>query len=105
MMGLDSTFASPENLNNKAGSNMKRYALFKRNLRLVWNLVLNIWFTVTSNGNSKVHERQTLLHKLIVISLALAFAPPAQAASTGGQVSAGTGTIAQAGTTTTIIHE
>jgi len=57
---------------------MERHALFKCNLRLVWNLVLNTWFTVTSNGNSKVHEKQTLRRKLIVTSLALAFAPLAK---------------------------
>lgn len=84
---------------------MERHAFFIRNLGLVWNLLLNTWFTVTSNGNSKVHESQTLRYKLIVTSLALALAPLAQAAPTGGQVREGTGTIAQAGTTTTIIHE
>lgn len=84
---------------------MKRHVLFKCNFRLVWNLVLDTWFTVTCNGKSKVHERQTLLRKLIVTSLALDFVLLGQAAPTVGQVSDGTGTIAQAGTSTTIIHE
>jgi hypothetical protein len=82
---------------------MKRHALFKRNLRLVWSRVLNTWFTVTSYGISKVHVRWTLRCKFIVTSLALAFASMTQAPPTGGQVSAGTGTVALARTSTAII--
>jgi filamentous hemagglutinin family protein len=66
--------------------------------RLVWSKVLSCWVAVaeTARGRGKSASR-----KLIAAALALT-AVAGQAAPVGGQVVAGTGSIAQSGATTTI---
>jgi filamentous hemagglutinin family protein len=77
---------------------MKRHASMNRIYRLVWSRVWNAWVAVaeTVRGRGKGSNR-----KLIAAALALS-AVIAQAAPVGGQVAIGTGSISQAGSTTTI---
>lgn len=70
--------------------------------RLVWNYTLNTWVAVAENakgrGKSTVSGR-----KLIALALAAAIGPmAANAAPLGGEITSGTGTIAQAGAVTNI---
>ena len=66
--------------------------------RLVWSTVTHGWIAVaeTARGRGKGARRRLVAAALSVASLA------AQAGPTGGQVVAGSGSIAQSGTTTTI---
>jgi filamentous hemagglutinin family protein len=83
---------------------MKSHASMNRIYRLVWSQALSIWVAVAENA--KGHGKSVSGLKLVAAALALtggAFLMPlAQAGPTGGQVSAGAGSIAQAGTSTTI---
>lgn len=58
--------------------------------------------SVIANERAKWRSKSTLTRKLIVTALALAYAPLVFAAPTDGNVSAGSGTITQVGTATTI---
>ncbi|WP_436522547.1 MBG domain-containing protein [Janthinobacterium sp. GB4P2] len=70
--------------------------------RLVWSHVLNAWVAVaeTSRGRGKGGRRK--LAAAAAAMAALTLGGPACAGPTGGQVVAGTATITQSGTTTTI---
>jgi len=77
---------------------MNRHASMNRIFRLVWNESLNAYVPAaeTARGRGKGSKR-----KLIAAALSLS-AGIAQAAPTGGQVTGGSGSISQAGSTTTI---
>ncbi|HWW04671.1 YDG domain-containing protein [Collimonas sp.] len=77
---------------------MKRHGSMNHIYRLVWSAVANGWIAVaeTTRGRGKGGRR-----KLVAAALSLT-AIAAQAAPTGGQIVAGTGSIRQSGTTTTI---
>jgi len=83
---------------------MKRHATMNRIYRLVWSQVFNTWVAVSENTKGRGKSISGL--KLIAATLALTsgalLAPLALAAPTGGQISAGLGSIAQAGANTTI---
>jgi filamentous hemagglutinin family protein len=82
---------------------MKRHASMNRIYRLVWNTTINALVVVAENarGRGKSSGR-----KLVAAALALTgglfLTPLAMAGPTGGQVVAGSGSIAQTGNTTTI---
>ncbi|WP_323144252.1 YDG domain-containing protein [Massilia phyllosphaerae] len=78
---------------------MHRHASLNRIFRLVWSHVHQTWVVVseTSRGRGKRASR-----KLLLATAALTAAHLAQAGPTGGQVTAGTGGIDQAGKTTTV---
>jgi filamentous hemagglutinin family protein len=82
---------------------MKRHASLNRIYRLIWNRLSNTWVAVSENakGQGKSSSR-----KLVAGALALTggvfLTPMAMAGPTGGQVTAGSGSIAQAGANTTI---
>ncbi|MDQ2820149.1 MAG: YDG domain-containing protein [Pseudomonadota bacterium] len=80
---------------------MHRHASLNRIFRLVWSHVHQAWVAVseTSRGRGKGTNR-----KLLLAAAALAASQMAQAGPTGGQVTNGSGTVNQAGTTTTIIQ-
>jgi filamentous hemagglutinin family protein len=77
---------------------MNRHASMNRIFRLVWNESLNAYVPAaeTARGRGKSSHR-----KLIAAALSLS-AGIAQAGPTGGQVTGGSGTITQGGSTTTI---
>ena len=77
---------------------MKSHASMNRIYRLVWNQLTNAWVAVaeTAKGRGKGSAR-----KLIAAALSLS-AVAAMAAPDGGQVVAGSGTISQSGSTTTV---
>jgi filamentous hemagglutinin family protein len=77
---------------------MNRHASMNRIFRLVWNESLNAYVPVaeTARGRGKSSHR-----KLLAAALSLS-AGIAQAGPTGGQVTGGSGTITQGGSTTTI---
>ncbi|WP_211473880.1 YDG domain-containing protein [Collimonas humicola] len=77
---------------------MKRHGSMNHIYRLVWSTVTNGWIAVaeTTRGRGKGGRR-----KLVAAALSLT-AVAAQAAPTGGQVVAGSGSIRQSGATTTI---
>jgi filamentous hemagglutinin family protein len=77
---------------------MNRHASMNRIFRLVWNESLNAYVPAaeTARGRGKSSKR-----KLIAAALSLS-AGIAQAGPTGGQVTGGSGTITQSGSTTTI---
>ncbi len=83
---------------------MKRHASMNRIYRLVWNATLGVMVAVAENAKGR--GKSVSGRKLIAAALALTggalMLPPAMAGPTGGQVSAGTGAIAQAGLNTTI---
>ncbi|WP_332878499.1 two-partner secretion domain-containing protein, partial [Massilia sp. S19_KUP03_FR1] len=78
---------------------MHRHASMNRIFRLVWSHVQQSWVAVaeTSRGCGKRASR-----KLLCSAALLAAAPLAYAGPGGGQVTNGTGTINQSGSTTTI---
>ncbi|MDP1996286.1 MAG: filamentous hemagglutinin N-terminal domain-containing protein, partial [Gallionella sp.] len=101
---------------------MKRHASMNRIYRLVWSQVFNTWVAVAENakgrgksisgrrsgfnptsifGHGFVGLKPDLRITILAASLAL-IGSSAYAAPTGGQISAGTGSIAQAGANTTI---
>jgi filamentous hemagglutinin family protein len=77
---------------------MNRHASMNRIFRLVWNESLNAYVPAaeTARGRGKSSHR-----KLLAAALSLS-AGIAQAGPTGGQVTGGSGTITQGGSTTTI---
>ena len=79
---------------------MHRHASLNRIFRLVWSHVHQAWVAVseTSRGRGKGTRRKLLL----AAAAALAASGLAQAGPTGGLVTNGSGTVNQAGTTTTI---
>lgn len=81
---------------------MHRHASLNHIYRLVWSHVLNAWVAVaeTSRGRGKGARRK--LAAAVAAIGALALGGPACAGPTGGQVVAGTATISQSGTTTTV---
>ena len=78
---------------------MHRHASLNRMYRLVWSHVRQAWVAVaeTARGHGKCARR-----RLLLAAAALAATSLAQAGPTGGQVTAGKGSIDQSGTTTTI---
>ena len=85
---------------------MKRHASLNRIYRLVWNQALSAWVAVAecARGRGKSSARRKLIVNVAAAAaaLALAMSPYAQAGPTDGQVVAGSGSITQAGHTTTI---
>ena len=83
---------------------MKRHASMNRIYRLVWNQTLGILVAVAENAKGR--GKSVSGRKLIAAALALTggvfMTPLAMAGPTGGQVSAGTGTITQSGVVTSI---
>ncbi|MGK5020903.1 MBG domain-containing protein [Janthinobacterium sp. LB2P10] len=81
---------------------MHRHGSLNHIYRLVWSHVLNAWVAVaeTSRGRGKGARRK--LAAAAAAMAALALGGPACAGPAGGQVVAGTATISQSGTTTTI---
>ena len=83
---------------------MKRHASMNRIYRLVWNATLGVMVAVAENAKGR--GKSVSGRKLIAAALALTggalMLPQAMAGPVGGQVSAGAGTIAQAGLNTTI---
>ena len=77
---------------------MKRHASMNRAYRLIWSPVLNAWIAVAENARGR---GKGTARKLIAAALLL-FPGFVLAAPTGGQVVSGSGSITQAGTTTTI---
>lgn len=81
---------------------MKRQTAMSRLYHPVLNQVLNVWVAVAENARGR--GKSILGRKLIAVPLVL-LTPAVFAAPTGGQISAGAGAIAQAGTTTTIAQK
>lgn len=77
---------------------MQRHGSMNHIYRLVWSTVANCWVAVAENtrGRGEGTRRKLVAAALSVGSLA------AQAGPTGGQVTAGSGNIAQSGATTTV---
>jgi len=84
---------------------MKDCAAHNRIYRVVWNRARNVWMVVgelaKGLGKGSGRKKHSLRGLLLLIPLSL-ISPLAMAAPTGGQVTAGTGTISQSGATTTI---
>jgi len=78
---------------------MNRHASMNRSFRLVWNESLSVYVLVaeTTRGQSKSSKR-----KLIAAALSLSAGIAQAGGPTGGQVTGGSGTITQSGSTTTI---
>src|SRR5665647_2832176 len=83
---------------------MKSHASMNRIYRLVWNHTLGVMVAVAENakGRGKSSTSRGLVAGAVALTGGLFLAPFAQAGPTGGQVSAGSGTIAQVGLNTTI---
>ncbi len=84
---------------------MKDCAALSRNYRVIWNRARGVWMVVSELakglGKSNGRRKHSLSGLLLLIPLSLC-SSLAMAAPTGGQVTAGSGTISQSGTTTTI---
>jgi filamentous hemagglutinin family protein len=83
---------------------MKSHASMNRIYRLVWNASLGVMVAVAENakGQGKSGTGRKLVAAALSLAGGLFLAPFALAGPVGGVVSAGAGSIAQAGTTTTI---
>lgn len=83
---------------------MKRHAAMNRIYRLVWSRVSNAWVAVAENakGRGKAISGRKLIAAALALTGSGLLAPLALAAPTGGQISAGAGSIAQTGANTTI---
>ena len=81
---------------------MNRHASMNRVYRLIWSAVRDLWIPVaeTSRGRGK-RTRRTLVAAALSLAAALAHA----AGPSGGQVTAGSGTITQSGAVTTITQD
>ncbi len=81
---------------------MNRHASMNRVYRLIWSSVRDLWIPVaeTSRGRGK-RTRRTLVAAALSLAAALAHA----AGPSGGQVTAGSGTITQSGAVTTITQD
>ena len=77
---------------------MKRHASINRAYRLVWNQVLDAWVAVAENARGR---GKGSCRELVAVALSIA-TTHALASPSGGQVTAGSGSIAQSGATTTI---
>ena len=75
---------------------MNRHNSMNRIFRLVWSPNAYVWAVATGRGHGKCFQS-----KLVAAALSLS-ACIAHAAPTGGQVTAGSGTLTQSGSTTTI---
>src|SRR3989304_394020 len=80
---------------------MKYHNSMNRICRLVWSQVQNTWVVATGDTKGRGNSKSVFKPKLMAVTLAL-LSPAAFAAPMDGQISAGSGGIAQAGTTTTI---
>ncbi len=80
-------------------SSMNRHASMNRIYRLTWNTARNVWIPVAENtrGRGKCASRM-----LLAATLSLAAAYAHAGGPSGGQITAGTGNIAQSGAITTI---
>ncbi|MDD5385024.1 MAG: filamentous hemagglutinin N-terminal domain-containing protein, partial [Gallionella sp.] len=81
---------------------MKRHALLNRAYKLVWNQISSTWVAVAENAKGR--GKSVSGRRLIAAALAL-MVPPAYAAPGGGQITAGTGNVVQAGVITTITQQ
>jgi len=83
---------------------MKSHASMNRIYRLVWSHSLGVLVAVAENakGRGKSRSSRGLVSGALALAGGLFLLPFAQAGPAGGQVSAGSGSIAQVGTTTTI---
>ena len=83
---------------------MKRHAAMNRIYRLVWSRVSNAWVAVAENakGRGKAISGRKLIAAALALTGSGLLVPLALAAPTGGQISAGEGSIAQTGANTTI---
>jgi len=83
---------------------MKSHASMNRIYRLVWNHALGVMVAVAENakGRGKSSTSRGLVAGAVALTGGLFLTPFAQAGPTGGQVSAGSCSIAQAGLNTTI---
>ena len=83
---------------------MKRHASMNRVYRLIWSQVLNAWVCCAENvkGRGKSMSGRKLIAAALALSGGAFLTPLAMAGPVGGQVTAGAGTIAQAGLNTTI---
>jgi filamentous hemagglutinin family protein len=83
---------------------MKSHASMNRVYRLVWSQALGLMVAVAENakGQGKAGKGRKLVAAALSLAGGLFLVPLAQAGPTGGQVSAGAATIAQAGSTTSI---
>jgi filamentous hemagglutinin family protein len=87
-------------INDSAGGDdMKRHASMNRIYRLVWNQALSAWIAVAEHATGRGKGGRRRLAAALALALS---ANLAQAAPSGGQVTAGSGSISQSGTTTTI---
>ncbi len=78
---------------------MQGHASLNRIYRLVWSQVHRCWIAVSevTRGKGKRANRKPIISAFLLVSPLLA-----QASPSGGQVTAGSGTISQSGTTTTV---
>ncbi|HEY4697076.1 MAG TPA: YDG domain-containing protein, partial [Gallionella sp.] len=83
---------------------MKYHNSMNRICRLVWSQVQNTWVVATGDTKERGNSKSVFKPKLMAVTLAL-LSPAAFAAPMDGQISAGSGGIAQAGTTTTITQQ
>ncbi len=83
---------------------MKRHAAMNRIYRLVWNAALGVWVAVaeTAKGRGKSRSARRLVAAALSLAANSFLMPFAQAGPTGGDVTAGTGSINQSGSNTTI---
>ena len=83
---------------------MKSHASMNRIYRLVWSRTLGVMVAVAENakGRGKSSTSRVLVAGAVALTGGLFLTPFAQAEPMGGQVSAGTGSVTQSGTTTTI---
>src|SRR4030065_859710 len=83
---------------------MKYHNSMNRICRLVWSQVQNTWVVATGDTKERGNSKSVFKPKLMAVTLAL-LSPAAFAAPMDGQISAGSGGIAQAGSTTTITQQ
>ena len=80
---------------------MNRHGSMNRVYRLIWSAVRNVWIPVAE----KTRGGRRACRTLVVVTLALGAAYAQAGGPSGGQVTAGTGSIAQSGAITTITQE
>lgn len=86
---------------------MKRHSSLNHIYRLVWSQFHNTWVAVAENvkGRGKSVSARKLIAAALALTLSTFLTPLAQAGPTGGQISAGSGSIAQASVNTTITQQ
>src|SRR6202040_2172390 len=92
--------ASPNTAPNRLNI-MNRHGSMNRVYRLIWSAVRNVWIPVAE----KTRGGRRACRTLVVVTLALGAAYAQAGGPSGGQVTAGTGSIAQSGAITTITQE